>query len=182
MAVAIASGLLTFGASQAQATTIFDLGTLTAAHPLSKSVTAPKGSVDDEFDFVVAAPLPLEVYAQFLDFKTPGSGLFTYGNLALYMKPGGLISGSIAPILVTPVADYGMTKVFDLLPGSYSVNVTGSVASNLGANFSLGVFGASVVGQNGGVPEPSAWALMITGVALVGAALRTRPKTVAQLS
>jgi hypothetical protein len=151
-------------ATGASATT-YNLGTLTASTPLSQSVSA-SGTVDDIFNFTINPP-PLNTYGQMIDFLVAGqSGIFDVGGtIGLYTSAHALL-GSLNSILSVPgFLSTGATTTVPLMPGDYYVEVKGHVSDTHGANYTLGVFGAAV-------PEPATWAMLIGGLALMGASLR----------
>jgi len=162
---------LAFAASSASAAV--NLGVLSAGPTgLSASVNAPTGSYAEDFTFSIVPP-PLSAYGQLINFAIAGiSGTFTSGTIALYSgAPGsGTLLGSIDPLAVFPGVALGDTPTVGLVPGNYYVHLAGNVTDPLGANFTLGVFGAAAV------PEPATWATMIAGLGMLGAALRFRSR------
>jgi hypothetical protein len=150
-------------ATGASATT-YHLGTLTPAG-LSTPVHDASGAVDDKFTFSVLPP-PLQTYGQMIDFFVKGqSGLFDSGTIGLYTS-GGTLLGSLNSILTSPgLLSTGATTTVALMPGDYYVQVKGNVSATTGVNYGLSVFGAAV-------PEPATWAMLISGLGMMGASLR----------
>jgi hypothetical protein len=156
---------LAFAASSASAAV--NLGVLTAGPAgLSSSVNAPTGAYSEEFDFTINPP-PLSVYGQLVNFAVSNiSGTFDSGTLSLYDASNTLLgSGALGGL--PGFVMIGATPTVGLFPGAYHIQVTGNVSDPLGANFTLGVFGAAV-------PEPATWATMIAGLGMLGGALRFR--------
>lgn len=93
------------------------------------------------------------------------------GNYSLWVVNDMTINGGTLPSSDKPISfDVSITDVsFTTTPG---VTLTGGSSSGT----DTGSFPGSTPGMASGVPEPSTWALMLTGLAAVGLAARRRRK------
>lgn len=180
------------GVSSTTLANTYNLGTLTPTNPLSISVIAPAGAVNENltFDFTVVNG-PLSVYADLVNGYTENgkhqlaTGLLSYGNSSSYIElfsgsPGGshaAVAGSYEELIYNGSSNTvtGTTQTFTLAPGSYYLQVVASapgkagppVLATGGADFTVGVFGSAA-------PEPGTWAMLILGAAMIGFEVRRR--------
>jgi hypothetical protein len=186
LAVAVALGTVSTGSAKT-----FPLGVLTTTDPLSQSVEAPAGTVNDQFSFDFTVTTPLAVYANLVNGYTQdnnhhlATGLLSSDNPASYIElfsgtPTGLhaaVPGSLKELIFNGSSQTvtATTQTFNLGPGDYYLELMTSAPGKAGlppltrggADFTVGVFGAAV-------PEPATWAMLITGVAMIGFAARRR--------
>lgn len=178
------------GTSSTTLANTYNLGTLTPTNPLSISVIAPPGAVNDNltFGFTVANG-PLSVYAELVNGYTENgkhqlaTGLLSFGNSSSYIElfrgspVGTPVAGSYQELVHNGSSDTvtGTTQTFTLTPGSYYLEVVASAPGKAGppalatggADFTVGIFGSAV-------PEPATWATLILGVAMIGFVARRR--------
>jgi hypothetical protein len=194
------SAMFMLGAAGASFANTFPLGVLSPTQPLSESVTAPAGAIDElfTFDFTVQNG-PLNVYADLVNGYTWDSnhdlatGLLSSGNASSYIElfqgsPTGahtLVSGSFEELVYNSASNTvtGTTQTFKLAPGSYYLELVASAPGTSGApslsaggaDFTVGVFGSPL----DGVPEPAIWGMLVVGVAMIGFAARSRRESLA---
>ena len=155
-AALVASGLL--GAVAAEAAT-YSAGTLSPT-PQTATEFVGVGSFADILNFSVASPYLL-VTGSVMDvpvgsfYDITGMQVFLYGGF-----------GAKGPLLASDTAgpDYHTRSVL-FAPGDYSLKLTGTGAGSWG-----GMYTATLVA----VPEPGEWALMLSGLGLVGLMARRR--------
>ena len=143
-----------------------NLGTLPIlpALPLTGSVSDPVGAINDtlNFSFPVGASYGNAGIANF-PFTLGSGNLYNVGGLSATLYNGFNETGSVIGTLntITPGVLRGNGP---LAPGNYSFLVTGT------ANGSAG--GLYVYSLAAAVPEVNTWALMLTGIGLVGLGIR----------
>ncbi|MBV9511196.1 MAG: PEPxxWA-CTERM sorting domain-containing protein [Caulobacteraceae bacterium] len=151
---------LVAAAGSAQATTTYDLGPVAPGTTYtSNTINVGSGTTTEDFTFSIAS--------SYVDFSTAGiiEGApfkITDADLSLYTSSNVFVgsTGSFNP-LTQPTP----TLTALLGPGDYYIAATVTVPSGFEGAFSVQTTVAAA-------PEPAAWALMIMGVGLAGAALR----------
>lgn len=178
------------GVSSTTLANTYNLGALTPTNPLSISVIAPAGAINDNltFDFTVSSG-SLSVYADLVNGYTQNgnhqlaTGLLSYGNSSSYIElfsgspTGTAVAGSHQELIYNGSSNTvtGTTQTFRLAPGNYYLEVVASAPGKAGspalttggADFTVGVFGSAA-------PEPGTWGMLILGAAMIGFTARRR--------
>jgi autotransporter-associated beta strand protein len=122
---------------------------------------------------------------------TDYSTIFVNGTLTLTASPGSFMialnsigsGGGPGPAIFNPAQPYSMTilttssGITGFSPTLFTVTTTNFQNSLAGGSFAVGDSGDSLTLNFTPVPEPSTWALMLTGVGAVGAAIRRRRRS-----
>ena len=161
-----AATVLAFAASAASATE-YNVGQLSV--PYTQAVTAPVGTISDDFLFDLNAG-DLGAGLASVAVSLPGLGsAFNISGLGGSLYTGG---GSL-------IGSFGMSGTFaDLVAGSYRLHVGGTADGSLGGVYALSLVPASAVP----VPGPAGILVAIGGAATVGWRNRKKRRAEAKLA
>ncbi len=200
--VALGAALAMVSASAWALTPLTNIGVLTADESLSGSVVLTDTGSSLTYKFSATSVEPVVTFTQSgsavdlgFEFEVVGTPLtLTYasttnnissGTKALIGSPYTYIYDVTTSSFVTPTATFGYdsfansyiskTTSVTLDPGTYIDYLVGTAAKGK-TNIYDGVFAGDALS----VPEPGVWALMLGGIAMMGAALRLGRKQVAR--
>lgn len=139
---------------------VFNAGALPQATAFTQAV-AHLGSFADVFDFQLTAAADVSGSVSLLNLDL--------GTLSVLHIDNPVLSLFSAVNPVTPIATgTGAFMVPNLAPGNYEYHFSGYANGLSGGNYLFGLY-SSVASP---VPEPGEWALMLAGLAVVGAVAR----------
>lgn len=155
MVVALAAGSL---AAPAAASTCMDLGTLNSS-AIFGTDTVSSGSFSECYSFSVAAPFAFSATAVNIPVSNPinGSSLFDIDGLVMSVVNTGVSVMTMAT---------GTSYSASLQGLNYQATVSGNATGSAG--------GAYAFAFSPAVPEPGEWALMLSGLGLIGVMVRRR--------
>lgn len=152
----------------------------TSAQAATTYAWAPQSTdTGSSSDFDLATQTFAPIYADTLSFA--GFGFYHNHGNGGQLTIDAIVNGVNRRILTASVTEYALQSFGDIsfaggLVSGLSLGSTQYVG-NAYHSFSGETFTLSALGA-GGVPEPSAWALLILGFGLTGAAMRSRKATV----
>ena len=166
--IALAALSISFGAKSASADQTFNLGSIapgdTSVTNVSEPATPP--SFTDTFNFSLSATG--SGAASFTDtvLKLSGTSILNIGDVVLSITgPAGFFVTSNIGGAVNFSKDFTITDI-----GAYTATISGNTIGTAGGNYTFAVTAP--------VPEPHEWALLMTGLLILGFyAMRKRTRS-----
>lgn len=159
VATMLAAGL----ASSAAASTCLDLGTLGSSAVFGTS-TVGAGSFSECFSFSIAAPFAFSATTVNIPVANPitGGSFFDISGLALNVVNTGAV-------VATAMTGTGFSSALQYL--NYQATVSGVGKGSMGGSYAYAFASA--------VPEPGEWAMLLSGLGLIGVMVRRRTASAA---